>query len=139
MGKNGEALRASKMKNVTYTFTREQLARRDEALKQEYQRQYDERLRMQARAEEQRLNDRRLSILPLMMAIPIEVLLDEFHWRPLPEEGKYIHPRSRLARFVLCCEDKLNELTEDETKQSLEDYCRKVWEKSGVRLERTGE
>ena len=79
MGKNGEALRASKMKNVTYTFTREQLARRDEALKQEYQRQYDERLRMQARAEEQRLNDRRLSILPLMMAIPIEVLLDEFH------------------------------------------------------------
>lgn len=139
MGKKGEALRASKMKNVTYTFTREQLARRDEAVKREYQRQYDERLRMQARAEEQRLNDRRLSILPLMMAIPIEVLLDEFGWRPLPEEGKYIHPRSRLARFVLACEDRLNALTEEETKETLEEYCSRVWEKSGVRLERTEE
>lgn len=138
MGKNGDALRASKMKNVTYTFTREQLARRDEALKREYQRQYDERLRMQARAEEQRLNDRRLSILPLMMAIPIEVLLDEFGWRPLPE-GRRIHPRSRLARFVLACEDRLNALTEEETKETLEEYCQKVWEKSGARLERTEE
>lgn len=36
MGKKGDALRAAKMRNTVYTFTREQLEAHDKAVKEAY-------------------------------------------------------------------------------------------------------
>lgn len=139
MGKNGKAMRAEKMRTTVYTFTREQLEARDRALEADYQRRFDERLRQVAKEETDRINEQRLQVLPLVMAVPIEVLLDEFGWRPLPGENKWLNPRSRLARFVVACGERLNDLVENMSQEVLDEYCRQVWERSGVRLDRREE
>ena len=150
MGKKGDALRAQKSQKVIVHWTREQLEANNRAVVEDFKRRYNEKLHSLAKAEKERVDeyletewkareelfkDNGYSILPLTMAISIEVLMDEFDWRPLPPENRKIHPRSRLARFVLGCEERLNAITGDETKD-IRTYARAVWERSGVKLER---
>ena len=156
MGKKGEALRAAKLANTRYTFTREQLEERDRAVEAAYKERYEERLRAMFKAEEERINaeiaeewkrreeifgdrggnDSVYNLMALTIAVPIEVLIDEFGWRPLPPENRKIHPRSRLARFVIRCEETLNAIADDETKD-IRAYCDEVWQRTGVRLNLT--
>ena len=153
MGKKGDALRAAKLKNTVYTFTREQLEERDRAVEKAYRERYEERLRAAFEAERERVdaeiaaewkrreeifgnrggNDSVYNLMALTIAVPIEVLISEFGWRPLPPEGHKVHPRSRLARFVVRCEEILNEIAEDENKD-IRVYCEEVWQRTGVRL-----
>lgn len=153
MGKKGEALRAAKLKNTVYTFTREQLEERDRAVEAAYKERYEDRLRAMFKAEQERIdaeiaaewkrreeifgdrggNDSVYNLMALTIAVPIEVLIDEFGWRPLPPEGHKVHPSSRLARFVIRCEEILNEIAEDE-KKDIRTYCDEVWKRTGVRL-----
>lgn len=153
MGKKGEALRAAKLANTRYTFTREQLEERDRAVEKAYRERYEERLRAAFKAEKERCdaeiaaewkrreeifgnrggNDSVYNLMALTIAVPIEVLISEFSWKPLPQEGHKVHPRSRLARFVVRCEEILNEIAEDENKD-IRAYCEDVWQRTGVRL-----
>ena len=158
MGKNGALLRAEKRKNTVYTFTREQLEARDRAVEQAYKERFDERLRAAFKAEQERIdaeiaaewqrreeifgnrggNDSVYNLLALTIVVPIMVLIDEFGWRPLPPEHKRMHPRSKLARFVICCEDILNDISSDENKD-IRTYCEEVWQRSGVKMSTTQE
>lgn len=153
MGKKGDLLRLQKKQKTTYTFTREQLEARDRAVEEDYKRRYDERLRAAFKAEEDRVNaeiaqewkrreeifgnhggnDSVYNLMALTIAVPIEVLVDEFGWKPLPPEGHKVHPHSRLARFVIRCEEILNDISEDENKD-IRTYCEDVWQRTGVRL-----
>ena len=152
MGKNGVLLRVAKKQSTVYTFTREQLEARDRAVEQAYKERFDERLRAAFKAEEERVNaeiakewkrreeifgkggtDGMYNLLALTIAVPIMVLIDEFGWKPLPPEHKRLHPRSRLARFVICCEDILNDISSDENKD-IRAYCEAAWQRSGVKL-----
>ena len=156
MGKKGEALRAAKLQNTRYTFTREQLEERDRTVEKAYKERYEDRLRAMFKAEQERVdaeiaaewkrreeifgdrggNDSIFNLMALTIAVPIEVLIDEFDWRPLPPEEHKVHPRSRLARFVIRCEEILNAIAEDETKD-IRTYCEEVWQKTGARLNLT--
>lgn len=153
MGKKGEMLRLQKKQRATYTFTGEQLEAHDSAVIADFRRRYEEDLRSRAQAEEARINamiddewKRReeiftdqggnesiFNLLSMTLAVPVAVLMDEFGWRPLPEKQK-MHPRAWLARFVVCCEEILNEIAEDENKD-IREYCMAVWDRSNVKLE----
>ena len=153
MGKKGEALRAAKQAQSCYTFTREQLLAHDRAVVDDYKKRFDDRLREAFKAEEERVNaeiqaewrkradlfsgtgmDNIYTLLSMTLAVPIEVLIDEFGWRPLPAEDKKVHPRSRLARFVIRCQEILDDIATDE-KKDIRTYCQHVWERSGVRFQ----
>lgn len=154
MGKKGDLLRAQKAQTSTYTFTREQLKAHDMAVVEDYKKRFDFRLRQEFKAEEDRVNavimeewkrreqifsdhggnESMFTLLSMTLAVPIEVLIDEFGWRTLPDEKHKMHPRSRLARFVLRCQEILEGIATDE-KQDIREYCAKVWERSGVKLQ----
>lgn len=153
MGKKGDALRAQKAQASRYTLTRAEIdAIRHQAV-QDYIAKFRENLKKEFDAEKARIDEevraewkRReeifsdhggpesmFTLMSMTLAVPIAVLLDEFGWRPLPDEKHKVHPRSRLGRFVLGCEERLNEIAEDE-KQDIGRFCEEVWKRSGVRL-----
>ena len=153
MGKKGEVLRAAKQSQTCYTFTREQLLAHDRAVVDDYKKRFDDRLREAFKAEEERVNaeiqaewrkradlfsgtgmDNIYTLLSMTLAVPIEVLIDEFGWRPLPPENRKMHPRSRLARFVIRCQEILDDIATDE-KKDIRTYCQHVWDRSGVRFQ----
>lgn len=153
MGKKGDALRAAKQQAVIWHLTREQMAAHDRAVVEDYKKRFDENLRAAFRAEEERINaeilaewkrradlfsgtglDNIYTLLSMTLAVPIAVLIEEFGWRPLPAENRKMHPRSRLARFTLRCQEILEDIASDEQKD-IRTYCEQVWEQSGVRFQ----
>ena len=126
MGKSGAALRAAKQKNTTYTFTRKQLSEHDrhvieqfrqrvvEDALQKAQKKVDEEWERRAAAMDIAIRqewderarrfasenpvDNFYEFMSCLLSISVRVLIEHFHWKPLPEDGRY-DKRLRIVRF----------------------------------------
>ena len=157
MGKKGDALRAHRAANARYSFTGAELEARDKMLidrfresvmenaQKELDRQVkeieakhfeemerfiaDEWKRREAMFSDkgERLNE----ILRLLLACSSRVLIEKFHWRPIPEDGNY-DKRNRTYQFAEHLVEEVNEICCDETKD-IRKYCDETYEKYGVK------
>ena len=156
MGKKGELLRLQKKKSATYTFTGEQLEAHDRIvveaatdkikrdLMAKMEKEYAEREayikkviadEWKAREELFRnddLEENFFTILSLLLATSCRVLIEKFHWKPIPKDGKYDR-RNRTMRFSDCLIDEINSIVEDEMKD-IRTYCDEVYEQYGVKF-----
>lgn len=74
------------------------------------------------------------NIMQLLLAIPARVLIEKFHWKPIPKDGVY-DKRNKLMMFSDYMVDELNSILDDEM-QDIRRYCDETYEKYGVRFER---
>ena len=156
MGKKGEQLRALRKQRATYTFTGEQLDAHDQAvlqagsekikrdLMEKMEKEYAEKeayikkvIEDEWKAREdlfkgEDMADNFFTILSLLLATSCRVLIEKFHWKPIPKDGKYDR-RNRTMRFSDYLIDEINAIVEDETKD-IRTYCDEVYEEYGVRF-----
>jgi len=156
MGKKGDLLRIQKKQRATYTFTGEQLDAHDQMvlkagadkikrdLMEKMEREYAEKeahikkvIEDEWKSREELFKgedmaDNFFLILSLLLATSCRVLIEKFHWKPIPQDGKYDR-RNRTMRFSDCLIDEINSIVEDEMKD-IRTYCDEVYEKYGVRF-----
>ena len=155
MGKNGELLRQQKRQNTVYTFTAEQLADRDRTLLEAFKKQVKEEAdAIYARREEQAkkviaaeweereklFSDKNkhetfMVILHFLLATSCRVLIERFHWKPIPKDGIYDR-RNRLMRFSDYLVDEVQSILEDDTRD-IRTYCDEVRDLYGVEFRMT--
>lgn len=156
MGKKGEMLRLQKKQRATYTFTGEQLEAHDQAIvaarADKIKRDLVEQMEKEYAAREEHVKkvieeewksreelfrgedmaDNFFLILSLLLATSCRVLIEKFHWKPIPKDGKYDR-RNRTMRFSDYLIDEINSIVEDETKD-IRRYCDEVYEEYGVKF-----
>ena len=156
MGKKGETLRLQKKQRATYTFTGEQLEAHDQAIvaarADKIKRDLVEQMEKEYAAREEHVKkvieeewksreelfrgedmaDNFFLILSLLLATSCRVLIEKFHWKPIPKDGKYDR-RNRTMRFSDYLIDEINSIVEDETKD-IRRYCDEVYEEYGVKF-----
>ena len=156
MGKMGKLLREQKKKTATYTFTAEQLEAHDKAVIQEREAYLRDRIRPTVEAlvtEERekahqviqeewdiRARDFQLgekgenyeTLLSYLLAIPSRVLIERFHWKPIPQDGKY-DKRNRTMRFADCLVDELSKISHDDM-MDIRKYCDETYRLYGVKF-----
>ena len=71
-----------------------------------------------------------MQILALLLAVSCRVLIEKFHWKPIPKDGNYDR-RNRTVQFCDCLVDEIQSITEDETKD-IRRYCEEVRDEYGV-------
>ena len=158
MGKKGDALRAQRAATARYTFTGAELEARDRMIIERFrndvmdkcQKELDrqvkeieskhfEEMETFVRDEWKKRealfqdNGEKLSeILRLLLACSSRVLIEKFHWKPIPIDGNY-DGRNRTHRFAKYLAEEINDLCADETKD-IRRYCDDVYEKYGVKF-----
>lgn len=156
MGKKGDLLRLQKKQSATYTFTGIQLEDHDRAvvaahtdkikrdLMEKMEKEYAEREEHVKKVIEEEwktreaffkgddMADNFFLILSLLLATSCRVLIEKFHWKPIPKDGKYDR-RNRIMRFSDYLIDEINAIVEDET-QDIRRYCDDVYEEYGVKF-----
>lgn len=140
MGKNGAALRAAKMQNTTYTFTREQLLAHDRQIREKFAEEYKQRADEYLNEEWERRrqtfatgvsDDDFQTLLSYMLAVPVKVLVEQFGWKPCPKDRN--PGRNRLARFGDAVIAEIEGICGDDTKD-ITDYCQKVYDEYGIKF-----
>lgn len=154
MGKKGDALRAAKARNATYTFTRAQLEEHDrkvleaykervrddcreqlkvrmEQHKQEIDRHIDEewKKRMELFAAEDGTN--LTELLSLILCVSSRILIEKFRWKPIPKDAGFDR-RNRTMRFSQYFADEITDICTDE-KKDIRQYCDETYELYGVK------
>lgn len=156
MGKKGAAMRAAKMQNTTYTFTKEQLEAHDKLILREFRervvddarKQVDdimeerEKNAMQAAVDEWERReqafrenhplDNVVSCMSLLMATTARVLIEKFHWKPIPEDGQY-DGRNKMVQYCNAVADEVYKITDPENADILA-YCDETYRLYGVRF-----
>lgn len=154
MGKKGELLRLQKKQAAVYTFTGEQLEEHDrkviDAAREKMKQRLVEELEQEFAAREQHVKevieqewkfreelfsreggmDNFFTILSLLLAISCRVLVERFHWKPIPPGG-YCDRRNRLMRFGDYVVGEIEAIQSDEMKD-IRKYCEEVRDKYGV-------
>lgn len=153
MGKKGDALRAAKMRNTVYTFTREQLEAHDKAVKEAYKDVCMEKVNKYLAEEKQAINaeiekewrkreedfggpdsqDRFLNTLSYMLSVCSQILVRDFKWTPLPKDHKP-HPKMKLVRFGNAVAQEVDKICDDD-KIDIRNYCDQVYETCGVKFD----
>lgn len=154
MGKKGAALRAERAASARYSFTGAELEARDQRLldrlrsqimeecQKKLQEQFnenmkevDEHIAEEWKKREAMFNDKgeRLSeLLRLLLACSSRVLIEKFHWKPIPMDGNY-DKRNRTYQFAEYLAAEINDICTDETKD-IRRYCDETYEKYGVKF-----
>lgn len=154
MGKKGAALRAAKAQSTTYTFTKEQLEEHDRHVLDTYRErvigkvvkraeEYDEVRKKELneyieeewkkREELFRNNhDGLMNTLSLLACCSSRVLIEKFHWKPIPKDGNYDR-RNQTVRFADCLVQEINKICEDEN-ADIRRYCEETYELYGVKF-----
>ena len=127
-----------------YQYTQEQIEaiKRDavlekkEELKAQIAKELDERIRKEWEEREAALagetdEERMLKVLALLMAVPVKVLCEKFHWKPVVDEND---KRSRLLQFSVAVVDEVNRICAD-TNADIRAVGDMVYEKYGVKYE----
>lgn len=160
MGKKGDALRAQRAAAARYTFTGAELETRDRLLIERYKNQLKqdyERYQRQLKEQEKELKalhfeemdqfiseewkkreaifrddgERLSEMLRLLLATSSRVLIEKFHWKPIPEDGNY-DGRNRTYQFAKHLAAEVNAICTDERKD-IRQYCDETYEKYGVK------
>lgn len=155
MGKTGKLIRKNKKQTSKYTFTGEQLEERDKAVIAEYRKTLDARMMESARnaariyeneAEEHiqdywdsiekefNTGDRQEdynNLLSYLLSISSRVLIERFHWKPIPKDGNY-DGRNRTYRFAQYVMQELAAISEDD-EMDVRRYSAETFEKYGVK------
>jgi hypothetical protein len=74
------------------------------------------------------------NIMQLLLAVPARILIEKFHWKPIPKDGVY-DKRNKLMMFSDYMVDELNMIMDDEM-QDIRRYCDETYEKYGVKFMR---
>lgn len=113
MGKMGQLIRETKKNSVTYTFTREELEKRDAHIRMDWEKKnkeaYLKKLYREYRHGE--ITD----TIALTIAIPCWVLKNKFGWEECDGENE-------LSQFVNHCLEKFNE-SEAVSSADIQDFC----------------
>lgn len=153
MGKTGDALRAKRAATARYTFTGAELEARDRMILERYRKQVmddctkklEEQFEQNVKevdahiAEEWKKreamfadNGERLSeMLRLLLATSSRVLIEKFHWKPIPIDGNY-DGRNKTYQFARYLAEEVNAITGDETKD-IRQYCMETYDLYGVK------
>lgn len=153
MGKKGAALRAERAANARYSFTGAELEAHDQRLLDRYrskimedcsakleaqfaerEKEIDEYIANEWKRREAIFNDNgeKLSeMLRLLLATSSRVLIEKFHWKPIPEDGNY-DGRNRTYQFAKHLAAEVNAICTDERKD-IRQYCDETYEKYGVK------
>lgn len=154
MGKKGDALRAQRAATARYTFTGAELEARDRMIIDRFRTQVmeestrklnemfeqnvkevDDHIAEEWKKREALLRDNgeRLSeILRLLLACSSRVLIEKFHWKPIPIDGNY-DKRNRTYQFAKHLADEVNEICTNEN-LDVRKYCEETYEKYGVKF-----
>lgn len=155
-------LREAKKKEVTYTFTRAQLEEHDNFIRTQFKERCKadiiQKLDADIEARKKEIDDylteewkRReeifsgineggdgfFNILSLLLATSSKVLIEKFHWKPVPKDS-YFDKRLATARFGDYLVEEINAILEDEN-ADIRRYCDKVYEDYGVKFIMTEE
>lgn len=157
MGKKGDLLRALKAQQKTYTFTHEQLQEHDRVVIRDALVKAEKELMKKAQAEydakneelqkfiadewetrekifmENHPNENVISLMSLLLATSCRVLIEHFHWKPIPKDGLYDR-RNRTMRFADYVVDELDKITQDEN-ADIRKYCAETYDLYGVKFE----
>lgn len=153
MGKKGDALRAQRAATARYTFTGAELEARDRMIIDRFRNQVmeestrklnemfeqnvkevDDHIAEEWKKREALLRDNgeRLSeILRLLLACSSRVLIEKFHWKPIPIDGNY-DGRNRTYQFAKHLADEVNAICTDEN-LDVRRYCEEVYDLYGVK------
>lgn len=160
MGKKGDALRAAKRQQTMYHFTREQLAAHDQFVREEFRerctKDIEEKLyaKMEPIFEEKKAElekailddwDERkrlfasevpennfLEFICCMMSVSIRVLIEKFHWKPVPKDGFYDR-RLAIVRFSDYVKAEIDMISADEM-QDIRKYNEETFNLYGVKF-----
>ena len=160
MGKKGEALRAAKRQQTMYHFTREQLAAHDQFVREEFRERcmkdveekvwqkmepiFDEKKKELEKAilddwdERKRLfasevpENNFLEFICCMMSVSIRVLIEKFHWKPVPKDGFYDR-RLAIVRFSDYVKTEIDMISADEM-QDIRKYNEETFKLYGVKF-----
>lgn len=144
-------------KKVTYTFTAEQLEEHDKFVRRQYKdrcldevsgrlnteleekkKAVDDYITEEWKKREELFNgindggDGFFNILSLLLATSSKVLIEKFHWKPVPKD-EYFDKRLATARFGDYLVDEINGIMSDEN-ADIRKYCEKVYEDYGVKF-----
>ena len=72
------------------------------------------------------------NMMQLLLAVPARVLIEKFHWKPIPKDGVY-DKRNKLMMFSDYMADELNMIINDEM-QDIRRYCDETYDKYGVKF-----
>lgn len=150
MGKKGDALRAAKLKNVTRTFTEEQLRAHDKLVIETFRERIVKEAVAEANERVEELNaldwerrerafmenhpiDNVLSCMSLLLATTARVLIERFGWKPIPSEGHFDR-RNRTMRYCEEVEREIGRITADPEKADLIAYCNETYDLYGVKF-----
>ena len=139
MGRKGDALRAAKKQQATYTFTAAQLSehdrqvsdfavqRRKDEINEDVRKEWESRAREFASAD---MNENFMNAVAYMFAIPCRVLIEQFGWKPV----RYANcPQTRTERLAVAMIEELNRITESE-KKDIRTYARETFDKYGLKF-----
>ncbi len=154
MGKKGAALREKKSNNAVYTFTGAQLQEHDrvvietfrERVKSECHRKVQEDIEEQKKVVDQYIQDEwakreelfrdegkvMTELLSLLLCVSSRVLIEKFHWKPIPVDG-YYDKRNKTVRFADLVVQEINGICEDDHKD-IRRYCEETYELYGVKF-----
>ena len=144
-------------KKVTYTFTAEQLEEHDNFIRRQYKqrciedisgklnteleekkKEVDDYINEEWKKREEifsRINDTGdgfFNILSMLLATSSKVLIEKFHWKPIPKDD-YFDKRLATARFGDYLVDEINSIMSDEN-ADIRKYCEEVYENYGVKF-----
>ena len=155
MGKKGAALRAAKKQSATYTFTGAQLEEHDRQVREAYRedlrprmmeaakaaaKQYEAETvarinaEWDARAKEfntEDANENFINLLSYLLAVSSRVLIEKFHWKPIPKDGNYDR-RNRTMRYAECLVNEIQRIAGDE-KLDIRKYNEETYQLYGVK------
>ena len=139
MGRKGDALRAAKKQQATYTFTAAQLAEHDRYVSDFAVQHRKEEINENVRKEWQRradefatpdLNENFMNAVAYMFAIPCRVLIEQFGWKPV----RYANcPQTRTEKLAIAMIEELNNISSN-TKQDIRTYARETFDKYGLKF-----
>ena len=160
MGKKGEALRAAKRQQTTYTFTKEQLHDHDQHVVDEFRerveadvfRKAQERVDAVFAEKEKELKQVVLDeweerartfasddmqsnffeYMSCMLSVSVRVLVEKFHWKPLDENGQLTR-RLAIIRFTDYVKDEIEKIAGDEMKD-IRKYNEETFKLYGIRF-----
>lgn len=148
MGKKGDLLRAMKAQQTTYTFTKAQLMEHDKKVKHDILMRAKDDLEAEARrqadayvqrewGEREKLfvqnhpMDNVMTMMSLLLAVSSRVLIERFHWKPIPKDGDYDR-RNRTVQFADYIVDELDKITRD-VDADIRRYCEETYDLYGVK------
>lgn len=160
MGKNGKALREAKMKDVIYSFNKEQLAAHDRHVIDTFRHRVEEDVMEKANRKMQALLDEEhekmdkainaeweerarlfasedaqsnfFEYLSCMLSVSVRVLIEKFHWKPLDESGT-LSRRLRIVRFSDYVRAEIEMISGDEM-NDIRKYNEEVFRLYGIRF-----